>query len=148
MYVDNWALRDPKHVLKAKYCIKQNILWDKNNKPYISNEFIEFYCKSLPTYNKMWQHNNLEAVANNAKIETKWAGLPYEVDDYIEFGGEIYTIESVKKDDMRMTPEAFHTMGYNPNTYYTLVLEKALAIKDGAISKLKGNLREVQFDDK
>jgi len=146
MYVDNWALRDPTHTQQAKYCTRQNILWSEDGKPYIANEFVTFYCKSLPTPNKLWQMQGLETVAIKDKIETKWAGLPYEVCDYIEFNGQVYTIESVKKDEMRMTPGAFHTMGYNPNTYYTLELEKALTIKDGAVPKRVREFEEVGDD--
>jgi len=133
MYVDNFANRDPTHTQLAKYCLKQNIKCGVDGKPFIANEFMTFYCKTIPTANKMWNMQNLEAVADNCKLETKWAGLPYNVSDFIEYGGVIYQIESVMKDETSRTPQAFHFMGYNPNTYYLLVLEKALSVKDGAI---------------
>ena len=131
MYVDNFANRDKTHTMTARYCTKQNIMCGVDGKLFIANEFIDFACKPKKQSKKTLFAQGLETKAADAKIETKWAGLPYNDGDYVEFNGTLYMIDGIEIDETRETATAFNFMGYNPNTYRTLNLIKALYIGGG-----------------
>jgi hypothetical protein len=128
MIVDNLRNRDPTHVVQAKYFTKQVVMQGANDKKFEWNIYTNFFCKPVKPKLNYWANKLAQGlmpnIAGSVFIETKWAGLPYEVSDYVEYQGKRYMIKSVEKDEVRVTPHMLLRFRVNPNTYWILELVK------------------------
>lgn len=123
--MDNLFNHDPTHIFWAKYYVNQTVLSGKNGEKYYWEEYAPFRCKPVQPRSTAFKtmNNNLQAAApDTVLLETRWAGIEYKVNDYVEYRGLKYIIQSVKKDETLVNPQVLFWSRNNPNTYYTLEL--------------------------
>lgn len=137
----NWNCNDPTHIVEAKYYTQQVVLKEtEDGKSYTWDKFVTFRCKQIQSRRKEYKTYSGDMQgksANNIFIETRWLGINYNVNDYVEYRGVKYIIISVDKDEFRVNAQVLLTFKTNPNTYYTLELKQV------DITDMKGGVTNV-----